>query len=173
MKNKILKGVGSVYKLSSTNVEEKKNKYDLKALGSRVQCDFSYNPSVLEAFPNRQKSPQLVRLTCNEFTSLCPITGQPDFAKITINYIPNQKVVETKALKLYLCSFRNYGCFQETITDIIMQDLINLLDPLYIEVSSEFSSRGGIAITPFSNYAKRGSVYEDMERSRKLSYLQK
>ena len=80
----------------------------------------------------------MVTFDCPEFTSLCPITGQPDFAKITINYIPNVKMVESKSLKLYLFSFRNQGDFHEDCINIIMKDLVKLMEPKYLEVKGIF-----------------------------------
>lgn len=113
-----------------------------------------YNPSVLESFINKHpENDYLVTLNCPEFTSLCPKTGQPDFAKIIINYIPNEQMVESKSLKLYLFSFRNHGDFHEDCINIIMKDLIALMQPRYIEVYGIFTPRGGISIYPFANYA--------------------
>ena len=112
-----------------------------------------YSPQVLEAFDNKHPDNEyLVTLICPEFTSLCPKTGQPDFAKIIIQYIPRVKMVESKSLKLYLFSFRNHGDFHEDCINIIMKDLIKLMDPRYIEVKGKFTPRGGIAIHPFANY---------------------
>ena len=88
----------------------------------------TYAPEVLETFVNKhQGNDYMVTFDCPEFTSLCPITGQPDFAKITINYIPNVKMVESKSLKLYLFSFRNQGDFHEDCITIIMKHLVNLM----------------------------------------------
>ena len=88
----------------------------------------TYAPEVLETFVNKhQGNDYMVTFDCPEFTSLCPITGQPDFAKITINYIPNVKMVESKSLKLYLFSFRNQGDFHEDCINIIMKDLVKLM----------------------------------------------
>lgn len=113
-----------------------------------------YDPSVLESFINKHpENDYLVTLNCPEFTSLCPKTGQPDFAKIIINYIPNEQMVESKSLKLYLFSFRNHGDFHEDCINIIMKDLIALMHPRYIEVYGIFTPRGGISIYPFANYA--------------------
>lgn len=113
-----------------------------------------YNPGVLESFVNKHpENDYLVTLNCPEFTSLCPKTGQPDFAKIVINYIPGEQMVESKSLKLYLFSFRNHGDFHEDCINIIMKDLIALMHPRYIEVYGIFTPRGGIAIYPFANYA--------------------
>lgn len=112
-----------------------------------------YAPEVLETFVNKhQDNEYLVTFTCPEFTSLCPKTGQPDFARIIISYIPRQRMVESKSLKLYLFSFRNHGDFHEDCINIIMKDLVKLMDPRYIEVKGIFTPRGGIAIHPFANY---------------------
>lgn len=112
-----------------------------------------YAPEVLETFVNKhQNNEYLVTFTCPEFTSLCPKTGQPDFARIIISYIPRERMVESKSLKLYLFSFRNHGDFHEDCINIIMKDLVKLMDPRYIEVKGIFTPRGGIAIHPFANY---------------------
>lgn len=112
-----------------------------------------YAPELLETFPNRHPDNEyLVSFMCPEFTSLCPKTGQPDFAKIIINYIPRERMVESKSLKLYLFSFRNHGDFHEDCINIIMKDLVKLMDPRYIEVKGIFTPRGGISIYPFANY---------------------
>ncbi len=113
-----------------------------------------YAPEVLETFPNKHpENEYLVTFNCPEFTSLCPKTGQPDFARIIISYIPRERMVESKSLKLYLFSFRNHGDFHEDCVNIIMKDLVRLMDPKYIEVLGVFTPRGGIAIHPFANYA--------------------
>ncbi len=112
-----------------------------------------YAPEVLETFDNKHpENEYLVTFNCPEFTSLCPKTGQPDFAKIIINYIPRVKMVESKSLKLYLFSFRNHGDFHEDCVNIIMKDLVKLMDPRYLEVIGLFTPRGGISIYPFANY---------------------
>lgn len=112
-----------------------------------------YNPGVLETFDNKHpEHDYLVTFTCPEFTSLCPKTGQPDFGKIIISYIPDVKMVESKSLKLYLFSFRNHGDFHEDCVNIIMKDLRKLMEPRYIEVRGIFMPRGGISIIPFANW---------------------
>ena len=137
-----------------------------------TKYNYDYNPSVLETFVNKhQDNDYMVTFTCPEFTSLCPKTGQPDFAEIIINYIPDKKMVESKSLKLYLFSFRNHGDFHEDCTNIIMKDLIKLMDPKYIEVKGNFLPRGGISILPFANYAKPGSGYECMVTKRQFDQL--
>ncbi len=123
-------------------------------LGSAgVKYPTAYDPSILETFKNKHPDNEyLVTFNCPEFTSLCPKTGQPDFARIIINYIPREDMVESKSLKLYLFSFRNHGDFHEDCVNIIMKDLINLMNPRYIEVLGIFTPRGGISIYPFANY---------------------
>ncbi len=112
-----------------------------------------YAPQVLETFVNKHPGVEyLVTFRCPEFTSLCPKTGQPDFATIIINYIPRERMVESKSLKLYLFSFRNHGDFHEDCVNIIKNDLVRLMDPRYLEVKGIFTPRGGIAIHPFANY---------------------
>ncbi len=144
---------------------------ELNLLGSKTtQYADDYAPEVLEAFTNKhQENDYWVRFDCPEFTSLCPITAQPDFATIYINYIPDVKMVESKSLKLYLFSFRNHGGFHEDCVNIIMKDLIKLMDPRYIEVQGDFTPRGGISILPFCNYGRPNTKYEKMAEQRLLN----
>ena len=122
-----------------------------------------YAPSVLETFPNKHPdNDYFVKFNCPEFTSLCPITGQPDFASIYISYIPGERMVESKSLKLYLFSFRNHGDFHEDCVNIIMKDLIKLMEPKYIEVWGKFLPRGGISIDPYCNYGMAGTKWEQL-----------
>lgn len=124
---------------------------------------YTYDPTILEAFPNKHPDRDyFVKFNCPEFTSLCPKTGQPDFATIYISYIPDQKMVESKSLKMYLFSFRNHGDFHEDCINIIMNDLIELMEPRYIEVWGKFTPRGGISIDPYANYGKPGTKYEEI-----------
>ena len=124
-------------------------------LGSRAtEYPTDYDPSLLQSFKNlHPERDYLVTLDCPEFTSLCPKTGHPDFARIIINYIPDLSMVESKSLKLYLFSFRNHGDFHEDCVNIILDDLRKLMQPRYIEVIGLFTPRGGIAIHPFANWA--------------------
>ena len=144
--------------------ERNKEVEGLTLLGNQgVKYPTDYNPELLEAFDNKHPdNDYFVRFDCPEFTSLCPITGQPDFGKIYISYIPDKKMVESKSLKLYLFSFRNHGDFHEDCVNKIMKDLIKLMDPKYIEVLGDFNSRGGISIVPFANYGRPGTKYEEM-----------
>ena len=134
--------------------------------------EFDYTPQVLETFENKHpENDYVVTLDCPEFTSLCPKTGQPDFGRIIISYIPRQRMVESKSLKLYLFSFRNHGDFHEDCVNIIMKDLIELMQPKYIEVIGLFNPRGGISILPFANYGD--DEHQDFARQRRIEQLSK
>jgi 7-cyano-7-deazaguanine reductase len=131
----------------------------------------TYSPELLEAFEN--KNPKNIAWTtfiCTEFTSLCPKTGQPDFAKVFINYIADKKMVESKSLKLYLFSFRNHGDFHEDCIQKICNDLVALMKPKYIEVIGEFTPRGGIAIFPFASYANPDKRFQKIYEERLVNY---
>jgi 7-cyano-7-deazaguanine reductase len=143
----------------------------LQLLGKKTQYATDYSPEVLETFENRHPDNDYwVQFNCPEFTSLCPITGQPDFATITILYLPGERMVESKSLKLYLFSFRNHGDFHEDCVNTIMKDLVRLMDPKYIEVIGRFTPRGGISIYPYANYGRPGTKYEQMAEQRLLNY---
>lgn len=143
----------------------------LKSLGHETKYRQDYAPEVLETFENQhQENDYWVEFLCPEFTTLCPITGQPDFAEIRIRYIPDRLMVESKSLKLYLFSFRNHGDFHEDCVNIILNDLRKLMAPRYIEVQGLFVPRGGIAIHPFANYGVAGTKYEEMAAHRMLNY---
>ena len=144
---------------------------ELTLLGSKTEYKQDYAPEVLEAFINKHtENDYWVHFDCPEFTSLCPITGQPDFATILIDYIPDIKMVESKSLKLYLFSFRNHGAFHEDCVNIIMKDLIDLMDPKYIEVRGVFTPRGGISIHPYANYGRPGTLYEQLAQTRLFGF---
>lgn len=140
---------------------------DLHHLGKKTEYPTDYAPELLESFDNKHPGNDYwVRFHCPEFTTLCPITGQPDFATLLIDYIPGQKMVESKSLKLYLFSFRNHGDFHEDCVNIVMKDLVRLLQPKYIEVTGLFTPRGGISIHPYCNYGIPGTEYEEMAKYR-------
>ncbi|MBO7367864.1 MAG: NADPH-dependent 7-cyano-7-deazaguanine reductase QueF [Paludibacteraceae bacterium] len=140
-------------------------------LGNKTDYPTQYAPEVLEAFDNRHPDVDcFVKFNCPEFTSLCPITSQPDFATIYISYIPDKKLVESKSLKLYLFSYRSKGEFHENCVNTIMKDLIALMDPKYIEVWGKFMPRGGLSIDPYCNYGKKGTKYEAMAVHRLLNH---
>lgn len=112
--------------------------------------------STLETFPNRNPGrAYVVELTTDEFTCLCPATGQPDFARITVRYIPGPRIVESKSLKLYFWSYRNQGVFHEHVTNKVLDDLVLALEPTWCEVVGEFGVRGGIAITVRAEHGRK------------------
>lgn len=127
-------------------------------LGRRRPVPFTYEPRLLEAVPlsiSRPFPDQHLWVTnaCLRFTSLCPVTGQPDWAQLHLNYIPRARLVESKSLKEYLTSFRMHGDFHEDVCRIVCDDLVRLLHPRYLEVLGHFDSRGSIAIWPYVQYA--------------------
>lgn len=138
--------------------------HEIKALGEG-KTEYRYDkpsPELLERFPSpfslQELNPANVTgsldIVCPEFTSLCPKTGQPDFATIVIEYVPDEWCVESKSLKLYLGSFRNHGEFHESCVNRIANDLIKLLDPIMLKVVGEFTPRGGIPFHPTAYYEK-------------------
>ena len=145
----------------------------LTLLGNQhTQYAQDYDPSLLETFENKHPGHDyMVTFRCPEFTTLCPITGQPDFATLYINYVPDERMVESKSLKLYLFSFRNHGDFHEDVVNVIMHDLVELMNPKYIEVRGMFYPRGGISIYPFANWAHPGAGYEQIAAERMFSQL--
>lgn len=138
---------------------------ELKSLGKITDYKYDYAPEFLEAIPNANSGRNyFVTLTSDEFTCLCPVTHQPDYATIKIRYIPDAKLVESKSLKLYFTSFRNHGTFHEDVVNTIADDLIKLLEPRYLEVEGLFKARGGISIVPFVNYGR--DEFEELARKR-------
>ena len=139
---------------------------NLKVLGRQVKAEAVYSPDILDVFDNRNPDRDYwVTFTAPEFTTLCPITGQPDFATLTIRYIPAKKMVESKSLKLYLFGFRNRGDFHEDVVNVIYNDLKRLLRPSYLEVIGKFAPRGGISIDPFVNSGS-GTKYRRLAETR-------
>jgi 7-cyano-7-deazaguanine reductase len=111
----------------------------------------------LETFDNKYPSRNYTVTIVNpEFTSVCPKTGLPDFGTITINYIPNKKCVELKSLKYYFLEYRSMGIFYETVTNTILDDLVSVLHPKWIEVIGAFTARGGISTTVRTEHAEKG-----------------
>jgi 7-cyano-7-deazaguanine reductase len=125
----------------------------LTVLGS-AQTDHGDRPpeaSMLEVFDNHHRSSRwLVGLECTEFTSLCPMTGQPDFGRVHIHYVPDRLCVESKSLKLYLFAYRNHGAFHEDCINRIADDLAERITPRYLRVFGDFNVRGGIGIKPLA-----------------------
>lgn len=149
-----------------------REKENLTLLGNQQNnYETDYNSGLLETFVNKHpENDYFVKFNCPEFTSLCPITGQPDFANIIISYVPGERMVESKSLKLYLFSFRNHGDFHEDCVNVIMKDLITLMEPKYIEVWGKFTPRGGISIDPYCNYGKPGTKWEDVAFNRMANH---
>lgn len=110
----------------------------------------------LEAFPNHHpERDYVITLRTKEFTCVCPATGQPDFAEVTIQYIPDKKIVESKSLKLYFWSFRDEGVFHEHFANVVLDDLVAALSPRWCKVTAAFAARGGISITVEAEHKKR------------------
>ncbi len=140
-------------------------------LGEITEYPSTYSPKILEKFPNKNpKSEAWTTFICTEFTSLCPKTNQPDFAKIYINYIADKTMVESKSLKLYLFSFRNHGDFHEDCVQTMCDDLVRLMKPKYIEVIGEFTPRGGIAIFPYASTDNGTKKFKDLKNKRFSEY---
>ncbi|MDR1667037.1 MAG: preQ(1) synthase [Bacteroidales bacterium] len=147
-----------------------KKREKLQSLGRKTDCVSGYDPSLLETFANpHPDNDYWVRFNCLEFTSLCPVTSQPDFATVYIHYIPGLRMVESKSLKLYLFGFRNHGAFHEDCVNIIMKDLVRLMAPKYIEVLGVFNVRGGISIYPWCNYACDEPSYREIAKYRLIN----
>ena len=151
---------------------EKEELQGVTLLGNqKTKYPQDYAPEMLETFINKhQDHDYFVKFNCPEFTSLCPMTGQPDFATIYSSYVPDAKLVESKSLKLDLFSCRNHGDFHEDCINIIMKDLLALMQPKYIEVYGEFTPRGGIAIHPFANWGRPGTRFAALAEERLFAH---
>lgn len=143
---------------------QKNRKYASLTLLGNSQAAFPRSPqqATLEAFPSPNPQRDFsIRIDCPDFTSLCPVTGQPDFAEIFVEYIPDALCLETKSLKLYLASYRNVHAFNEAVINRILDDLVGACHPRHMRVEGRFAARGGLALTvvaehpqPISNVAK-------------------
>ena len=114
---------------------------------SQAKLPASPSKARLETFPNPSQRDYRIRFETADFTSLCPVTGQMDFATITIDYVPNELCVESKSLKFYLAAYRNERAFNEAVTNRILDDFVRACKPREANVTAEFSARGGIALT--------------------------
>ena len=157
---------------SSTNQRSNKELKGVTLLGnSNNSYPSTYSPYVLEVFPNKNPTKEAwTTFLCTEFTSLCPKTGQPDFARIYINYIADKKMVESKSLKIYLFSFRNHGDFHEDCVQKICDDLYNIMKPKFIEVIGEFTPRGGITIYPYAARSNSSTKFKKLKEHRFFNY---
>lgn len=144
-----------------------------KSLGSgSTNYKYTYDPTLLETFVNKhQDNDYVITFDCTEGSSLCPKTHQPDFFKAVISYIPREKCVESKSMKLYLGSFRMTGSFHEDVCNTIGKDLVALLDPKYLECRMIYSVRGGIALYPLFTYADNSGDYDYIVKQRQLDAL--
>jgi 7-cyano-7-deazaguanine reductase len=124
------------------------NEKRLTLLGrSETRVPTSPSAKILETFPNPSKRPYWIQFHSADFTSLCPITGQADFAEITIDYQPARRCLETKSLKFYLASYRSEAAFNEAVTNRILDDLVRACAPRRMTITAEVAARGGIALT--------------------------
>jgi len=122
----------------------------LNLLGKQVSGYESPETAIIDVFPNPHKDVDyVIRFTCPEFTSLCPVTGQPDFAHLVIDYVPDASIIESKALKLFLVSFRNHGAFHEACTLDIAKRLMRACNPKWLRIGGYWYPRGGIPIDIF------------------------
>lgn len=127
----------------------------LNLLGNKVQNFSSPEKALIETVKNpHADADYVVRFTCPEFTSVCPITGQPDFAHIVIDYVPGKTILESKSLKLFMGSFRNHGAFHEDCTIYIAKRLIKALQPKWLRIGGYWYPRGGIPIDVFYQHGK-------------------
>ena len=132
---------------------KRKKSAGLTLLGkSEARLPASPDDAKLETFPNPAKRNYRIRFETADFTSLCPVTGQMDFAQITIEYVPGKLCVESKSLKFYLASFRNERAFNEAVTNRILDDFVRACSPREAVVTAEFSARGGIGLTVRAEY---------------------
>lgn len=149
--------------MAETRAEELKG----AVLGKKI-TEFTFdkpNAKTLETFQNRHpERDYVIEIKIPEFTCVCPITGQPDFATIFIRYIPDRKCIESKSLKLYIFSFRNFGEFHEDVVNRILNDCVKVCEPRWMRVIGEFRVRGGISITPIAEYKKPGFEIPDYTR---------
>ena len=129
---------------------------------SQLGADATRPNRKLETFPNRNPDRDyVVELETDEFTCLCPATGQPDFAEIRIRYLPAERIVESKSLKLYLWSFRDEGIFHEHFANVMLDDLVAALAPRWCEVETRFKARGGIGITVRTEHGSAPNLAEE------------
>jgi 7-cyano-7-deazaguanine reductase len=151
---------------------KKKAKYDSLTLLGRPVSHYPSAPSAktIETFPNEYTNRSyLIKFECADFTSLCPVTAQPDFAKITIEYVPAGRCIETKSLKFYLASYRNTRSFNEEIVNRILDDVVAACSPHEALVYGEFTSRGGISLSVEASYPDAMATPGNGQRGRKSS----
>ncbi|WP_458455234.1 preQ(1) synthase [Methanobrevibacter sp.] len=139
-----------------------RNTKNLKNLDEHREIEYGYNKEVLETFEAEYNPGYLINVDCSEFTSICPVSKRAEFGNIKIAYIPNKLCLELSSLKLYLASFRNVRIFYEDIVNVILNDLIELLNPKYIEVMAISNLSEGISVRPYANHGMENTEYEDL-----------
>jgi len=150
-----------------TRAEELKN----AVLGKKITKFVFDKPDakILETFRNRYRERNyIIDIKIPEFTCLCPLTGQPDFATIYIRYIPDEKCIESKSLKMYIFSYRNFREFHEDVVNRILEDCVKACEPRWMRVIGKFRVRGGISITPIAEYTKQGFRVPEYARDMKI-----
>ena len=128
---------------------------------SEVRLPASPAEARLETFSNTARRNYRIHFETDDFTSVCTITGQPDFARIDIDYVPDRLCVESKSLKFYLASYRNERAFNEAVTNRILDDFVRACEPREATVTAQFSARGGIALTVRADYPDKGRIGRD------------
>jgi len=144
--------------ISVVKDQRKNKKYAALTLLGNSQAAFPKSPqqATLEAFPNPNVHRDFsIRIDCPDFTSLCPVTGQPDFAEIFVEYVPDARCLETKSLKLYLASYRNVHSFNEAVINRILDDLVGACHPRHMRVEGRFAARGGLALTVVAEHPQK------------------
>ena len=137
----------------------------LSLLGrSETELPSAPSEARLETFPNPARRNYHIHFETDDFTCLCPVTGQPDFARIEIDYVPDRLCVETKSLKFYLASYRNERAFNEAVTNRILDDFVNACSPREVIITAQFSARGGIALSVRAEYPDRESQNSKSEK---------
>src|ERR1700686_2544994 len=135
-----------------------RTKNSLTLLGrSQAKIPVSPEEAQLETFPNPSRRNYWIHFETDDFTSLCPVTGQADFARIDIDYVPDRSCIESKSLKFYLASYRNERAFNEAVTNRILDDFVRVCSPRHAIVAAQFSARGGIALTVRAQYPDKNS----------------
>ncbi|WP_458404362.1 preQ(1) synthase [Methanobrevibacter sp.] len=138
-----------------------RNSKNIQNIGKYSEREYKHNKDVLEVFETEHNRSYMINWDCFEFTSICPVTKRAEFGKIKISYIPNELCLEGTSLKLYLASFRNVRIFYEDIVYVILNDLIEILNPKYIEVMASCNPSEGISVSPYANYGLKNTSYED------------
>lgn len=160
------------YFLISDMPAKKNTKYGSLTLLGKPVSRYPTAPSAktIETFKNQYAIRRyLIKFECADFTSLCPVTGQPDFAKITIEYVPGDRCIETKSLKFYLASYRNTRSFNEEIVNRILDDVVAACSPQEALVYGEFAARGGISVSAEAQYTETVTPEERSKQTRKSS----